>query len=60
MLYGYVPKKGTKVHNMGNGHPSSMTGILHHGYINTYYQVDDYPLTRGTNGSLDPSTSTNI
>ena len=24
------------------------------GYVNPYYQVNDYPLTQGTTGSLDP------
>ena len=37
-----------------------LIGNPYNGYITPYYWVDDHPLLYGNNGSLDPSTYSNL
>ena len=45
---------------LGMGNLQPLIGNPYNGYINPYYWVDDHPLLYGNNGSLDPSTYTDI
>ncbi len=50
-----VPKK----QDIGHGHPT-FNRNPHNGYINSYYWVDDHPLLYGNNGSLDPTSTSEV